>query len=224
MPRRIEVIDISNFQGSDIVGALVCFFEGNPEKNAYRKYRIKQQGKPDDFASIHEVVTRRLERGKVDGDLPDCLIIDGGAGQLSAAHHARDALGVTLDIISLAKMRTEQNVRRKEIEKKPERMYIDPQSDPIELAFDDPLTHFVARMRDEVHRFVITFHRQTRAKRVFRSVLDEVPGLGPERRRRLLKSFGSIDSIRQALPEALAKEGRMPLTLAHNLLRFLGEE
>jgi excinuclease ABC subunit C len=223
MPRRIEVVDISNFQGSDIVGALVCFFEGNPDKSAYRKYRIKQQGKPDDFASIHEVVTRRLERGKLDGDLPDCLIIDGGPGQLSAALHARDELGVTLEIISLAKMRTEQNMRRKEIEKKPERMYLDPQSDPVELAADDPLTHFVARMRDEVHRFVITFHRQTRAKRVFRSVLDDVPGLGPERRRRLLKSFGSIDNIRRAEPDAIAKEGRMPLTLAQNLLRFLAE-
>lgn len=224
IPRRIEVVDISNFQGSDIVGALVCFFEGNPDKSAYRRYRIKQQGKPDDFAAVHEVVTRRLERGLREGDLPDCLMIDGGPGQLASACRARDELRLTLDIISLAKERTEQAARKEEIEKKPERIYLEHRSDPIALDSAHPLTHFVARMRDEVHRFVITFHRQSRAKRVFRSILDDIPGVGPERKQRLMRQYGSIEAMRDAPLEEFAKHGRMPKSLAQKVLGIINKK
>jgi excinuclease ABC subunit C len=221
IPRRIEVIDISNFQGSDIVGALVCFTDGEPDKSAYRKYKISQQGKPDDFASIHEVVSRRLRRGAAEGDLPDLLIIDGGPPQLRSAHAARDELGLSLEIISLAKERELKRARLPKKEIRPERLYTNPEGVAIELATDDPLTHFVARMRDEVHRFVITFHRKTRSKRVFRSQLDEIAGLGPEKRTRLLAHFGSTAAIARADIEEVARVGRMPKTLAEKTIARL---
>ncbi len=218
IPRRIECVDISNLQGSDIVGALVSFFDGVPDKTSYRKYKISHEGKPDDFAAINEVVGRRLERGKAEEGLPDLLLIDGGPGQLAMALEARDALGVELEIISIAKMRTESDVRSNEINKKPERIYIEGVKEPIELDEADDVTQFLQRIRDEVHRFVITFHRNTRAGRVFRSQLDDIPGVGPERRARLLKHFSSTARIEQASVEEIAKMGRMPVSLAERIL------
>ena len=218
VPRRIECVDISNFGGTDMVGAIVSFFDGLPDKSNYRKYKIAGEGKPDDFASINEVVGRRLERGKVENDLPDLLIIDGGPGQLAMALEARDSLEVNLEIVSLAKMRTTSQVTSTQIEKKPERIYLEGQEDPIELDESDELTHFVARVRDEVHRFVITFHRSTRAKRVFKSVLDDISGVGPERRTRLIKAFGSVSEMKKRSSDEIAKAGRMPLSLANKIL------
>ncbi|MDP1589000.1 MAG: hypothetical protein Q8M07_14715, partial [Prosthecobacter sp.] len=197
MPRRIECLDISNFQGSDIVGAIVVFYDGKPDKSSYRRYKISQQGKPDDFASVHEVVTRRLRDGQESGQMPDLLVIDGGPGQLAMALKARDELSVSLDIVSLAKMKTEGDALSQEIEKKPERIYLEGVEEPVPLEASSELTRFLQRLRDETHRFVITFHRSTRAKRVFKSILDEIPGVGPERRRRLFKAYGSIEAMKQ---------------------------
>ncbi len=225
IPRRIECVDISNLQGSDIVGALVSFFDGVPDKSAYRKYKIKSDGKPDDFASIQEVVGRRLERGRTEGDLPDLLVIDGGPGQLAMALEARDSLGIDLEIVSIAKMRTNQDMTSSDITKKPERIYREGVEDPIELDEASEVTQFLQRIRDEVHRFVITFHRSSRAKRVFRSTLDDIAGVGPERRGRLLRAFGSVKMLAQASAEDVAKAGRMPITLAEKILGHLkGEE
>jgi excinuclease ABC subunit C len=224
IPRRIECVDISNFQGSEIVGALVAFVDGEHSKELYRKYKISRQGKPDDFAAVHEVVSRRLERGKEEGDLPDLLIIDGGPGQLAKALEARDALGVALEIISIAKMRSAaEGPGAAPAEKKPERIYREGKPDPLALADDDDVTHFLQRIRDEVHRFVITFHRTRRAHRVFRSVLDDIAGVGPERRSRLLREYGSIERLRQAGADDVARAGRMPKPLAEKILRVLGE-
>jgi excinuclease ABC subunit C len=223
MPRRIECVDISNFQGSDIVGAVVAFFDGQPDKARYRKYKIEGRDTPDDFAAIEEVVGRRLERGLAEGDLPDLLIIDGGPGQLGRALVARDRLKLSLEIVSLAKMRTERDFSAREVATSPERIFIEGQVEPIALASDSEVTHFVQRIRDEAHRFVITFHRTRRAKRVFRSKLDEIAGVGPERRGRLLRHFGSIDKIRTASVEELATVGRMPRSLAEKIHRALVE-
>lgn len=220
MPRRIECIDISNLQGSDIVAAITSFYDGVPDKERYRRYHVTEQGKPDDFGAIAEVVQRRLERGIQEQDLPDLLIVDGGQGQLRAALAARDALGVKLDIIGLAKIREDER-RRFGSDKTPERFFLEGGSEPIVLAEDRPLTHFVQRIRDETHRYVITFHRQRRTKRVLRSGLDGIAGVGPERRRRLLQVFGSVDQLRMATPEAVARAGRMPLPLAEKILRAL---
>lgn len=221
IPRRIECVDISNLQGSDIVGALVVFYDGVPEKKSYKKYKISSQGKPNDFASIFEVVTRRLQRGQEEDDLPDLLVIDGGAGQLESAVKARDALGITLEIISIAKMRVESNAKAKAIQTKPERVFTEGSSESIPLDPHNDVTQFLQRLRDEVHRFVISFHRKTRAKRSVGSLLDKIPGIGPEKKRRLFNTYGSIERMKEASPTELARSGRMPLLLAEKLLRIL---
>lgn len=217
VPRRIECIDISNLQGSDIVGALVAFQDGVPDRKGYRRYKISFQDKPNDFEAIHEVVSRRLARGE---GLPDLLIIDGGKQQLAKALEARDTLGIRLDIISLAKMRLEKG-RQDSVSYKPERIFIEGEGDSVPLDEAQGVTQFLQRIRDEVHRYVITFHRATRAKRVFRSILDDIPGIGPERRQRLLKEYGSIEKMKDVSEEDLARIGRMPKALAEKLKRIL---
>jgi excinuclease ABC subunit C len=218
VPRRIECLDISNLQGSDIVGAIVTFADGSPDKGAYKRYKISFQEKPDDFAAVHEVVTRRLTRGKEEGNLPDLMIIDGGPGQLRKAHEARDALGVELEIISLAKMRTVRDAFATEVESTQERIYRSPDEEPIQLQTGAEVTRFVQRIRDEAHRFVITFHRDRRSKRVFRSALDDIAGVGPERRGRLLRGFGTVEAMKAVPVAEIAKIGRMPLPLAQKIL------
>jgi excinuclease ABC subunit C len=220
-PRRVECVDISNFQGSDTVGAVVTFFDGVADKRAYRRYNLSHYESPNDFASIYEVVSRRLKRGAEENTLPDLLVIDGGAGQLSMAVQARDELGVGVEIVALAKMRTESEVRSTDIIRKPERLYIPGTEEPLLLDEGAPITRFLARIRDEVHRFVITFHRDKRAKRVFQTRLDSVPGVSVEMRRRLLKHFKTVDAIGEAPVSELAAVGRMPITLARRLAHVL---
>ena len=220
IPRRIECVDISNFQGSDIVAGIVSFFDCVPDKEAYRKYTIGGKGKPDDFASIYEVVSRRLARGLEEESLPDLLVIDGGAGQLAMALRARDELGISLDIISIAKLRLIED-EAKTPRYKPERIFVEGQSESIPLDSADPVTHFLQRLRDETHRFAITFHRAKRGKRILTSVLDDILGVGPERRARLLKFYGSVDRIREAAVEDVARVGRMPASLAQKILKAI---
>jgi excinuclease ABC subunit C len=192
-PRRIECFDISNIQGSDIVASMVCFEDGLPRKADYRKFRVRGvAGAPDDFASMREVVGRRyrrlLEEGK---DLPDLILIDGGEGQLHAAMAALAELGLGHQpIASLAK--------REELLLVPGR-----ERDPIRLPHSSPVLQLVQRVRDEAHRFAIGFHRKTRSKRTIASVLDDIPGVGPARRRKLLSTFGSLRGVRGASLEEL---------------------
>jgi excinuclease ABC subunit C len=218
--RRIECVDISNFQGQDKVGALVVFFDGVPLKKEYRRYKVADDGHQDDFASIYEVVFRRLRRGKETGELPDLLVIDGGKGQLSKACEARDDLGLDTRIIGLAKMRTERNMAATEVERSSERVFLEGAEDGIPLTLHDELTHLLQKIRDEVHEYVISYHRLVRGRRLTTSSLDVIPGVGPERKRRLLKAFGSIKGIAAASPEAIAKAGRMPLPVGEKILRF----
>ncbi len=216
IPRKIECLDISNLQGTDIVAAIVAFFDGEPLKEQYRKYKITAQGKPDDFASIYETVSRRLASGALNNDLPDLLIIDGGLGQLNAALQAREEAKQSIEIIALAKMRLEEGTQL-DLKYKSERVFTEGDPNPITLAEDSPATQLMKRIRDEAHRFVITFHRSSRAKRVFASELDKVSGLGPERIRRLLRHYGSLKNIMNAPLEELAKVGRMPLAVAKRI-------
>jgi excinuclease ABC subunit C len=224
VPRRIECVDISNFQGSDIVGAVVVFFDGEPLKSGYLKFRFRESTTPDDFGSIYEVVKRRLAKGMETGELPDLLIIDGGRGQLSAALKARDELRLDLDVAAIAKERSESGIGADQITKKPERLFTEWSENSIPLAATADVTHLLQRIRDEVHRFVITFHRSTRKKRVAASVLDNILGLGPERKARLMKEFGSVKAIGNAKPESVAKAGRMPLPLAEKVIRAIKHE
>jgi len=217
VPRRIECIDISQLQGSDTVGAIVSFFDGSPDRARYRQYKLSQEGKPDDFSSIYEVVHRRLKRGIKQEDLPDLLVIDGGKGQLSKALQARDELGLELEIVALAKSREERVVKSKKAGAKPERVFLVPSGVPIDLKEGEAETRFMSRVRDEVHDYVIRFHRKRRQNRLKRSIIDEVSGIGPERKRRLIKGFGSIEKMRVAELSELARVGRMPLSLAERL-------
>ena len=191
-PRRIECFDISNIQGSDVVASMVVFEDGLSKKSDYRKFRIKGLGgTPDDFASMREVVGRRyrrlLEEGK---ELPDLVLIDGGKGQLSAATEALAELGLgDQPVASLAK--------REEL------IFVPGHDEPVALPRSSPILQFVQRVRDEAHRFAIGFHRQTRSKRTLRSELDEIPGIGPIKRRKLLSRFGSLRGVRGASIEEL---------------------
>lgn len=223
VPRRIECVDISNLQGSDIVGAAVVFYDGQPEKAAYKRYLLKVEGKPDDFASIYEVVSRRLRRANETGTLPDLLVIDGGSAQLKKALLARDEQGISLDIVAMAKLRKRRKRMSDEEEFKPERIFLPGRAASIELAADDAVTHFLQRVRDEAHRYVIGFHRQRRSKRALDSILDDIAGLGSGRKSRLLAHFGSVGAMRKASVEQLARVGRMSLLIAKNLHNSLGK-
>ncbi|SMF33006.1 excinuclease ABC subunit UvrC [Pseudobacteriovorax antillogorgiicola] len=208
MPRRMECIDISNMQGSAIVASDVCFVDGKPAKDLYRRYNIKTvSNKNDDFASIREVVERRLERGVREDDLPDLLVIDGGKGQLNAALEAAQSFaGLSLPIVALAKSRTDRyGISDKDYKPSAskERIFIAGQEYPIELQEGSPAHRLMTRIRDEAHRFAITFHRQKRQKSSHASILDEVPGVGPVLRKRLIQQFGDVDGIRRASLEQL---------------------
>jgi excinuclease ABC subunit C len=191
-PQRIECFDISNIQGSDIVASMVVFEGGLPKKSDYRKFRVRSvSGAPDDFAAMREVVGRRyrrlLEEGK---DLPDLVLIDGGKGQLGAAVGALDELGLgDQPVASLAK--------REEV------IFVRGREEPIALPRSSPVLQLVQRVRDEAHRFAIGFHRQARSSRTLRSELDDVPGIGPAKRRKLLSVFGSVRGVRGATAEEL---------------------
>jgi excinuclease ABC subunit C len=209
LPRRIECFDISTIQGSETVAAMVVCEDGRMKRSDYRKYRIRGAGlaarlraeadpgrRPanDDFAAMHEVVLRRyrklLEEG---GPFPDLVLIDGGKGQLSAAYAALEELGLA-NLVAVG------------IAKKEELLYTRDRDDPIALAANDPALLLVQRIRDEAHRFAVTFHRRARQMRDLHSELDRVPGIGPRRRRALLKRFGSLAGVRRATREELAAE------------------
>jgi excinuclease ABC subunit C len=201
LPRRIECFDISTIQGSETVASMVVCEDGRMRHGEYRKYRIRglrlEAGEPrasrqDDFAAMHEVVLRRyrklLEQG---GPFPDLILIDGGKGQLSAAYAALEELGLAnLVAVGLAK--------------KEELLFARDRPDAIALAAHDPALLLIQRIRDEAHRFAVTFHRRARTDRDLRSELDQVPGIGPRRRRTLLTTFGSLAGVRRATREELA--------------------
>jgi excinuclease ABC subunit C len=195
IPRRIECFDISTIQGSETVASMVVCEDGRMRKSEYRKFRIRgARGEfgSDDFAAMREVVQRRyrkvLEEG---GPFPDLVLIDGGKGQLSAAYEALEAIGLG-NLVAVG------------IAKKEELLYTRHLEAPIALAENDPALLLVQRIRDEAHRFAVTFHRRARSMRDLRSELDQVPGVGPRRRRALLTHFGSLAGVRRATREELA--------------------
>jgi excinuclease ABC subunit C len=199
-PMRIECYDISTFQGSQTVGSMVVFEEGKPRTGEYRRFRIKSVTGPNDVASHQEVLHRRF-RGTRSGEegseeelrwrLPDLVIIDGGKGQVSAAKAVFDELGLhDLPLAGLAKEREE--------------LFLPGAAEPILLPATSQALYLVQRLRDEAHRFAITYHRDLRSKRTVRSAFDDLPGVGPKRKRELLKVFGSIKRVREAPVEQIA--------------------
>lgn len=214
LPRSMVCIDISTNQGRDTVGSLVWFQGGRPKKAEYRRYRIKSletngSSEQNDYAAIKEVVTRfvsrRLEEGK---DLPDLMVIDGGKGQLNAALEALGSLGVQdLPVISLAK-------RQEEI-------FQPGRSQSLVLPRRSPGLKLLQRLRDEAHRFAVSYSRKRQTRRIVTSELLSVPGIGPKRRRILLEKFGSLAGVRLASPEEIAALPGFSLKLANRVLEHV---
>lgn len=201
LPRRIEAFDISTIQGAESVASMVSFEDNVPDKRNYKKFRIRTVTGQDDFASMAEVIRRRYSKSKEEGTLPDLILIDGGKGQLNAALDVLRELDIAEpDVIGLAKARSGEEGREQEFE----RVFLPGVEEPIILEPTSSTTHLVARVRDEAHRFAITYHRQLREKRAIHSELDDIPGIGEVRKKALLRHFGSVEKIRQAEVEELA--------------------
>src|SRR4051794_59739 len=279
LPRKIECFDISTFQGQLTVGSQVVFTEGEPDKSGYRLFRVRGDAAGDDFASMFQVLTRRLKRGIEEQELPDLLVIDGGKGQLNVARAALKEAGLSLQdlpLAGLAKSRVLEDEERfaarqgfrvgeawaekagpepevpqivpdgeakerapaeppprrgrsrqkgrfvqSEIERSPERVFLPGQKNPVVLRQNTSELHLLARLRDEAHRFAITFHRKLRRERNFRSMLEEIPGIGDKRKRALLSHFGSLKRIRAASVDEIAEVEGFNLQLAERVQRFL---
>jgi len=224
-PKRIECFDISNIQGNLAVGSMVVFDEGEPDKNRYRRFRIKTVEGADDFAMMYEVLTRRYQRALEEKDLPDLLMVDGGKGQLNVAVEVFRELGITeVDAIGLAKMRTESDPFAEEVEHSSERVFLPGRKDPIILKANSTALFLLQRVRDEAHRFAITYHRQLRAKERLSSPLDAIPGVGPSRRKALLRHFGSLKRIRAATVEELTQVSGITIIIAEAIRQYFAEE
>ncbi len=224
-PKRIECYDISNLQGSMVVGSQVTFEEGEPDKNLYRRYRIRTVEGQDDFASLFEVLRRRLARAQRDREFPDLWVIDGGKGQLNVALEVLRETGLRdqIEVVSLAKQHVLNPARAREVVKSEERVFIPNRKDPIVLPKNSTALFLLVRIRDEAHRFAITYNRELRRRARMRSVLDDIEGIGPVRRRALLRHFGSLRKIRAASLDEIAAVKGFNSEIAAAIRRHLDE-
>ncbi len=209
LPRTMVCFDISTTQGTDTVGAGVWFENGRARRGEYRKFRVKTVEGSDDFASMHEVVSRYFQRRQTEEKpLPDLIVIDGGKGQLSAAHEALAALGLDdRPLVSLAK--------------REEEVFVWGREEPIRMSRRSTALRLLQQIRDEAHRFAVTYNRKRRTMRTVTSELLKIPGIGPVKRRRLLQEFGSIQGVREATEEAIAKVPGFNAAQAKRLLESL---
>ncbi|WP_046174008.1 excinuclease ABC subunit UvrC [Domibacillus indicus] len=215
VPLRIEAFDNSNIQGTAPVSAMIVFIDGKPEKKEYRKYKIKTVTGPDDYASMREVIRRRYTRVLRDQlPLPDLIVIDGGKGQIEAARDILlNELGLDVPVAGLAK---DDRHRTSQL------LYGEPLQ-IIPLQHNSQAFYLLQRIQDEVHRFAITFHRQIRSKGAFQSVLDEIEGVGPQRKKQLLKTFGSLKKLKEASKEEIMAAG-IPEKTADAVMAALTEK
>jgi excinuclease ABC subunit C len=212
MPRRIECYDVSNIQGALAVGSMVVLEKGWPKPAYYRRFRIKTVSGADDYAMIQETLRRRFKRG-LTGEgtwaiMPDLVIIDGGKGQLNTALELRQDLGLdSIPMVSLAKENEE--------------VFIPDDPKPVYIAKDSPALHILQRARDEAHRFAISYHQKLRHKETITSILDNIPGIGPRRKKALLKKFGSIQAIKEASTEELSQTEGITSAIAQKVKEYL---
>jgi len=218
-PQRIEAFDISNTDGGEATGSMVVFENGRPRRDAYRRFKVHISGKPDDYAMMAEVLRRRFRRGLAEmndptvtqgkfSELPDLVLIDGGKGQLGVGVSVLKGLNIEgIETIGLAK-------RHEEI-------FTPGESEPIVLPEKSDALLLLRRIRDEAHRFAITYHRKLRTRRSLSSVLDEIPGVGPKRKNALMKRFGSVKRLSSATAEEVAETSGIPLQLAKRILEQL---
>lgn len=227
IPRTIACADISHFQGGETVASVVFFKDAVPDKQRYRRFRLPELDKPDDFEAMRQVVKRYLSRGAEENELPDLLIIDGGIAQLNQALVVRRELGLLRpEMVGLAKKRGLQTGYRDALlpAPKPERIYTPGAQVPVVLKPGSAELHLVERIRDEAHRFAITFHRERRTRRTFTSELDKIPGIGEKRRLALLREFGSVQAVREAEPQELSSRCGIPEKLAQRIIQALNPQ
>ena len=224
-PQRIECFDISTIHGAHAVGSMVTFINGEPDKRFYRHFRIRTidaSSGGDDFGMMLEMLKRRFARGKEDADLPDLIVVDGGKGQLAMALTAMAELGIEeVDAVGLAKMRVQAAARSAEIERSEERVFLPGQSNPVILRHNSNALFLLQRVRDEAHRFAITYHRKLRSRQTLYSALDRIPGVGGARKRALLRAFGSVKRIEAATLEELLQVPLMNERIAQDILQAL---
>lgn len=198
-PRRIECFDNSNISGKFLVSALVTFLNGQKDSSGYRKYKIRTVDTPDDYATMREVLGRRYKRAKEENNLPDLIVIDGGKGHLNTAIKILEELDVAVvDVIGVAK-----EEGRHDKGSTAEQIFLPNIKDPILLPRNSKILFLLQQIRDEAHRSAIGYHRKLRSKEAVHSALDDVPGIGPAKKKALLKAFGSVKGIKEASDEAL---------------------
>jgi len=229
-PKRIEAYDISNIQGSNAVGSMVVFIDGQPAKSQYRKFKIRVKDTPDDYAMLKEMLSRRMLRIKDKGlpvlrsfpaprsfsevgsegggikawPLPDLIVVDGGKGQLNAALAALRISNFKF-LISKQIPNSKPQIPIIGLAKRLEEIYLPDKKNPIILPHNNPALQLLQRLRDEAHRFGITFHRKLRSKEAVKSALDDIPGIGPKTKKLLKANFGSVANIKKATLDELAK-------------------
>ncbi len=199
-PNRIECLDISNISGKQAVGSLVCFSLGESDKKNFRHYKIRTVEGPNDYAMMKEVLERRLSRGIEEDNLPDLFVVDGGKGQLGMALAVAGELGITdqIDWIGIAKEKQDEG----------EKLYKPGRKNPIILPSHNPILLYLMRIRDESHRYGVTFHRKLRNKSTLASDLDNIPGIGTEKKKQLLRHMGSLKRIKSGtIPELMEVKG-----------------
>ncbi|HSR42472.1 MAG TPA: excinuclease ABC subunit UvrC, partial [Longimicrobiales bacterium] len=210
VPRLMVCFDVSHTQGAETVASAVVFENGEPKKSDYRHMKIRGEWGNDDYASMGEAVTRWFRRRRDgEGPLPDLCVVDGGKGQLGAAREALESLDL-------------EDVQTVALAKKDEEVFLPGRKEPVVLDRRDRSLHLLQRIRDEAHRFALSYNRKLRRKRTLRSDLGDIPGIGPSRQKALLSRFGSVRAIRQATPEELARVPGFSEVLATRVLTWLG--
>ncbi len=219
-PRRIEAFDISDIKGGFAVGSMVVFEGGEPLKSRYRHFRVKSILGADDYGKMYEILTRRYQRALQEGDSPDLLMVDGGKGQMNVALGVLKELGIDgVDVIGLAKDRVQKG-HSPTLERKGERIFLPRRKEPISLRKTSPALHLLQHIRDESHRVAITYHKKLKHMGDFHSLLDEIPGIGRERKKQLLRHFKSVDKIGEASIEELESIPKMNRKVAQQVFSF----
>ncbi|MGH7889360.1 MAG: helix-hairpin-helix domain-containing protein, partial [Thermodesulfobacteriota bacterium] len=236
LPVSIECFDISNIQGNLAVGSMVRFENCKPAKKKYKKFKIKTVSGANDYAMMHEALLRRFKRADQEGwELPNLILVDGGKGQLNIVNEVINELGFSgrVDLASIAKGRDKpypvhsefRRVKRihpdeAELEDERDKIYVPGRMNPLSLSKNSQELLFLMRIRDEAHRFAITYHKKLRTKRALESELDSIPGIGKKRRKVLLKHFGTISRIKEASIEEISSIPGMNKRTAEKLKHF----
>jgi len=226
LPRRMECFDISTIHGQATVASMAVVIDGEPASSEYRHYRVKTVVGTDDYAALREVLCRRLRSGIEESVLPDFILIDGGKGQLGVLNAVIEDLNLAgrIGVAGIAKSRVKANVRGRAVERSEERFFLPGRKNPVILRRGSAALFLLERLRDEAHRFAITYHRKVRSKSQLKSSLDDISGIGPKRQRALLKYFGSLKKIKAASLEELLEMPGLPSSIAEQVYHYYRTE